>query len=83
MSFGDQYGIPQDAHMIFDVRFLPNPHFFEGLKERTGKDKEVIDYIMSKDQSVEFINKISLFLEYLYLSDGMQRISLLHPHPSV
>lgn len=79
MSFGYKYGIPQDADMIFDVRFLPNPHFVEGLKERTGKDKEVIDYIMSKDQSVEFINKISLFLEYLlpnYEKEGKSYLTI-------
>lgn len=65
ISFGFKHGIPNDADMIFDVRFLPNPHFVENLKNLNGTDKEVVDYIMNKDQSVEFIEKITEFLKYL------------------
>jgi len=79
MSFGFKHGIPNDADMIFDVRFLPNPHFVESLKEQTGKDKEVIDYIMSQDQSLEFIEKIKEFLEYLipnYEKEGKSYLTI-------
>jgi UPF0042 nucleotide-binding protein len=79
MSFGFKHGIPNDADMIFDVRFLPNPHFVESLKEQTGKDKEVIDYIMSQDQSLEFIEKIKEFLKYLipnYEKEGKSYLTI-------
>lgn len=65
ISFGFKHGIPNDADMIFDVRFLPNPHFVESLKNLNGTDQEVIDYIMNKEQSIEFIEKITDFLKYL------------------
>jgi UPF0042 nucleotide-binding protein len=65
ISFGFKHGIPNDADMIFDVRFLPNPHFVESLKNLNGTDKEVLDYIMEKEQSIEFIEKMTEFLDYL------------------
>jgi UPF0042 nucleotide-binding protein len=65
ISFGFKHGIPSDADMIFDVRFLPNPHFVERLKNLNGTDKEVLDYIMEKEQSIEFIEKMTEFLDYL------------------
>ncbi len=65
ISFGFKHGIPNDADMIFDVRFLPNPHFVESLKYLNGTDKEVLDYIMEKEQSIEFIEKMTEFLDYL------------------
>jgi len=65
ISFGFKHGIPNDADMIFDVRFLPNPYFVESLKNLNGTDKEVLDYIMEKEQSIEFIEKMTEFLDYL------------------
>jgi UPF0042 nucleotide-binding protein len=65
MSFGYKYGIPNDADMIFDVRFLPNPHFVENLRDMNGTDKEVIDFIMNQNESKEFIKKLTEFLDYL------------------
>ena len=65
MSFGFKYGIPNDADMIFDVRFLPNPHFVESLRNLNGTDEEVIDFIMNQNESVEFIKKFTDFLDYL------------------
>lgn len=65
MSFGFKYGIPNDADMIFDVRFLPNPHFVDSLRDLNGTDKEVIDFIMNQNESVEFIKKFTEFLDYL------------------
>ena len=58
MSFGFKYGIPADADLVFDVRFLPNPYYIEDLRPKTGKDKEVRDYVMSSDAAVVFLEKL-------------------------
>ena len=65
ISFGFKHGIPNDADMIFDVRFLPNPHFIEDLKDLNGTDNEVIDYIMNKEEAAIFIERMTEFLDYL------------------
>ena len=65
ISFGFKHGIPYDADMIFDVRFLPNPHFIESLKNLNGRDSEVLNFIMENKESTEFIEKLTEFLEYL------------------
>ena len=54
-SFGYKYGIPQDADLVFDVRFLPNPYYVEELKKKTGLDQEVKDYVMNSIDSQEFM----------------------------
>ncbi len=79
ISFGFKHGIPNDADMIFDVRFLPNPHFVESLKNLNGTDKEVLDYIMEKEQSREFIDKMTEFLDYLipnYEKEGKSYLTI-------
>ncbi len=58
LSFGFKYGVPQSADNVFDVRFLPNPHFVPELKSKTGTDEEVIDYIMKFKESKETLEKI-------------------------
>lgn len=65
LSFGFKHGIPYDADMIFDVRFLPNPHFIEKLKHLNGMDKEILDFVLSSKESVNFIDKLAEFLEFL------------------
>lgn len=57
VSFGFKYGLPLDADLVFDVRFLPNPHYVPELREKTGLDKEVYDYVMSFDESNDFYDK--------------------------
>lgn len=77
MSFGFKHGLPIDADLIFDVRFLPNPYYIESLKEKTGNDKEVSDYVMKDEKSVEFFNKLSEFLFYLipnYITEGKNHL---------
>ncbi len=64
-SFGYKYGIPQDANYVFDVRFLDNPYYLEKLKYKTGNDKEVADYVMSFDESLELFQKIYDFFEFV------------------
>ncbi len=73
MSFGYKYGLPQDSDLVFDVRFLPNPFYIESLKDFTGNDKNVQDYVMSFDTTAVFINKLIdmlLFLLPHYITEG-------------
>ena len=55
LSFGFKYGIPNDADLVFDVRFLPNPYYVEGLRPLSGNDKEVRDFVMNNDKADEFL----------------------------
>lgn len=54
LSFGFKHGIPADADLVFDVRFLPNPFYIEELKYKTGNDREVQDYVMSFEEAPYF-----------------------------
>ena len=65
LSFGFKYGIPQDCDLVFDVRFLPNPFYVDDLKQKTGNDKEVQDYVMGFEVSHVFLNKLTDMLEFL------------------
>mgnify|MGYP002797898147 FL=1 len=56
MSFGFKYGIPQDSDLVFDVRFLPNPYYIDDLREKTGNDAEVQDYVMVNEKSRVFLD---------------------------
>ncbi len=73
MSFGFKLGIPADADLVFDVRFLPNPFYIEHLKEKTGNDKEVQDYVMGFDEASEFMDKLMDMIGFLipnYIKEG-------------
>jgi UPF0042 nucleotide-binding protein len=73
MSFGFKHGIPVDADLVFDVRFLPNPFYIEELKTKTGLDSEVRDYVMSFPEAGEFLDKIVDLLKFLipnYIKEG-------------
>ena len=77
MSFGFKYGIPADADLVFDVRFLPNPYYIEDLRPKTGKDKEVRDYVMSSDAAVVFLEKLVDMVEFLipnYVQEGKTQL---------
>lgn len=63
-AFGFKYGIPSDADLVFDVRFLPNPFYVDELKPLTGDDKPVYDYVMSSPKAVEFRNKMKDMLVF-------------------
>ncbi len=63
-SFGYKYGVPVDADLIFDVRCLPNPFYVQGLKSKTGLDKEVYDYVLSFEESRGLLSKITDLLDY-------------------
>ena len=64
LSFGYKYGLPLDADLVVDVRFLPNPHWIPELREHTGRDAEVRDYVLSQEGAEEFVDR---YLELLHL----------------
>jgi UPF0042 nucleotide-binding protein len=64
LSFGFKYGTPIDADLMFDVRFLPNPHYVEELRPKTGCDPEVAEYVMNHKETKEFIDKLVDFLSF-------------------
>ncbi len=73
MAFGFKYGVPTEADMVFDVRCFPNPFYVDKLKNKTGNDKEVQDYVMSTSSAVTFLNKICDLMDFLiplYTEDG-------------
>ena len=77
MSFGFKHGIPQDADLVFDVRFLPNPFYLDELKHKTGLDKEVQDYVMAYSEAHEFLDKLSDMISFLipnYVKEGKYQL---------
>jgi len=66
VSFGYKHGIPRDADLLFDVRFLPNPYYIEELRNLTGNDQEVYDYVITKEETIEFIEKMTSLFDYLF-----------------
>lgn len=65
VSFGFKYGIPTDSDLVFDVRCLPNPFYEDHLKDHTGIEKPVIDYVMQWEQAKTLINKLYDLIDYL------------------
>ncbi|HXY49882.1 MAG TPA: RNase adapter RapZ [Terriglobales bacterium] len=79
VSFGFKHGVPEDADLVFDVRFLPNPHFVPEFRALTGRHPRVAKYIRSFPQSREFINRISDLLVYLlphYVREGKSYLTI-------
>ena len=77
LSFGFKHGIPADADLVFDVRFLPNPFYIEELKYKTGNDKEVQDYVMSFTEAEIFVDKLTDMIEFLipnYVKEGKYQL---------
>lgn len=77
MSFGFKNGIPSDADLVFDVRFLPNPFYIDELKHKTGNDQEVQDYVMSFEESHAFMDKLVDMVQFLipnYVKEGKYRL---------
>ena len=77
MSFGFKYGIPEDADLVFDVRFLPNPYYIEDLKEKTGNDKEVQDYVLHNERAEIFLEKLTGMVDFLlpnYIWEGKNHL---------
>ena len=79
VSFGYKHGVPLEADLVFDVRFLPNPYFVSGLRSLTGRDRKVIKYLRSVPETVEFVNRVKDFLQYLipfYLREGKSYLTI-------
>ena len=73
MSFGFKHGVPMEADLVFDVRFLPNPYYVQELRSLTGLDEGVCNYVFSSPQSHEFLTKLTDFVTYLlprYAEEG-------------
>ncbi len=77
LSFGFKYGIPADADLVFDVRFLPNPYYIEELRPKSGNDREVRDYVMKNRKAEEFLDKMTDLVEFLipnYVQEGKTQL---------
>ncbi|MDO4961480.1 MAG: RNase adapter RapZ [Eubacteriales bacterium] len=77
LSFGYKYGIPEDADIVIDVRFLPNPFYVEGLKEKTGLDQEVRDYVLKNKDADEFTERLTGLIDFLiprYIDEGKNQL---------
>jgi UPF0042 nucleotide-binding protein len=77
VSFGFKYGVPIDADLIFDVRFLPNPHYIDELRPNTGQDSSVYDYVMKWEATENFLLKLTDMLEFLipqYEKEGKSQV---------
>ncbi len=77
LSFGFKYGIPSDADLVFDVRFLPNPYYHDDLRPLTGADKAVSDFVMSFEEAHVFLDKLEDMIAFLipnYISEGKNQL---------
>lgn len=77
LSFGFKYGIPADADLVFDVRFLPNPFYIDEMKQKTGNDRKVRDYVMQFEEAGTFLDKLSDMLTFLipnYVKEGKYQL---------
>lgn len=73
MSFGFKNGIPADADLVFDVRFLPNPFYIDELRGKTGNDAQVQDYVMSFEEAIRFLSMLTDMIKFLmpnYVKEG-------------
>lgn len=77
LSFGFKNGIPADADLVFDVRFLPNPFYIDELKHKTGNDAEVQDYVMGFPEALVFLDKLMDMFDFLipnYIKEGKHQL---------
>lgn len=77
MSFGFKYGMPSDADLVFDVRFLPNPYYIDELRGKTGNDPEVQEFVMGYPEAGDFLDKLTDMINFLvpnYVKEGKYRL---------
>ena len=77
LSFGFKYGIPSDSYIVMDVRFLPNPYYVDGLRAKTGNDKEIQDYVMQFEDAQVFLDKLEDLVKFLiphYIEEGKNQL---------
>ena len=79
LSFGFKHGLPEDADLVFDVRFLPNPHFFDRLRRLTGRDRAVVRFMQKHKETAQFIARLTSFLEFSlpqYVKEGKAYLTI-------
>jgi RNase adapter protein RapZ len=79
LSFGYSFGIPYEADLLWDVRFLPNPYFTEELKRLTGEDPRVIEYVLQWEETKEFLQRVHEFIQFLlplYEREGKTQLTI-------
>jgi len=79
VSFGYKYGLPSDADLAIDCRFLPDPFFVEELRHRTGTDPAVAEYVLARDETEEFLQRLTDFLDFAlprYLREGKSYLTI-------
>lgn len=77
VSFGFKYGIPADSDLVFDVRFLPNPYYVEGLRAKTGNDSVIQDFVLQFKEAGEFLDKLDDMVKFLipnYIIEGKSQL---------
>lgn len=77
LSFGFKYGLPSDADLVFDVRFLPNPYYIEELRQLSGNDAAVRDYVLSNEKAGQFLRQLTDMIRFLipnYVSEGKTQL---------
>lgn len=78
-SFGFKYGVPVDCDYVFDARFIPNPYYVPELKNHTGRDKEIAEYLEGFEQTLEFVSKMADLIEYTipsFIHEGKGRLHI-------
>jgi RNase adapter protein RapZ len=79
VSFGFKHGVPLDADLVFDVRFLPNPHFVPSLRHHTGRDRPVVKFLEKHPQTGEFVERVTSLLRFLlphYAREGKSYLTI-------
>lgn len=79
MSFGFKHGLPMDVDMVFDARFLPNPHWIDELRDMTGLEAPVRDYVLGNEQAQAFTERIVDLLDFLlpaFLAEGKSYLTV-------
>ncbi len=77
LSFGFKYGIPADSDLVFDVRFLPNPYYVEGLRLKSGNDPEIQEFVLQYEEAHVFLNKLEDMIRFLipnYIAEGKNQL---------
>lgn len=77
LSFGFKYGIPADSDLVFDVRFLPNPYYIDGLRAKSGNDKEIQEYVLQFEEAHIFLGKLVDMVDFLipkYIVEGKNQL---------
>ena len=77
LSFGFKYGIPSDADLVFDVRFLPNPYYLEALRPKTGNDPEIQQFVLKAPEANIFLDKLEDMIRFLipnYIREGKNQL---------